>query len=96
MEAVYIPSEKDRAWISKHLYIDPIEGKVWKYFTALLGAREVGFQNKSGYHIVTVRNHPTPRAQLVWFAYHGVWPTLKVRRRNGIRHDDRIENLYLT
>lgn len=95
MDPVYIPSEKDQHWISKYLYVDPIEGKVWKYFASSQSTREMGFVNKGGYHIITVRNHPVSRAQIVWYTFHGKWPQQKVRHHNGIRNDDRIENLYL-
>lgn len=78
------------------LYIDPIQGIVLKYYPNQGVTKEFGFRNKKGYHIITIRNHPVPRAKIIWHAYYGEWPTRNVKHRNNVAWDDRIENLFLS
>lgn len=47
----------------------------------------------SGYMHGNIFNCRTRAHRLIWAWFHGVWPSGDVDHINGIRHDNRIENL---
>lgn len=59
---------------------------------------EVGSVGPYGYVVITFwdeRKKPkvTKRSHIVYWAYHGIWPTSQIDHDNRIRTDDRIDNL---
>ena len=57
-----------------------------------LGKRFGGKHNK-GYHHGTIKNKKYLEHRLVWLYHHGEWPKDQLDHINGIRDDNRIENL---
>lgn len=48
-----------------------------------------------GYRRGTLKGKIYQEHKLIWLYYHGEWPTLQVDHLNGIRDDNRIENLRI-
>jgi len=68
----------------------------WKH--SLTGSRRVagmvaGSINNDGYVIVEVAGKSVAAHRIVWLMHNGHWPTGEIDHINGIRHDNRIENL---
>jgi hypothetical protein len=52
-----------------------------------------GSRYDNGYVCIMVDNKLYKAHRLVWFYIHGVWPSKYIDHINGIRHDNRIDNL---
>ena len=52
-----------------------------------------GSVDKHGYSRVRIGSKTVLCHRLAWFYIHGVWPVGEIDHINGIRHDNRIENL---
>lgn len=46
-----------------------------------------------GYVVVTLRSRHYRAHRLIWLYVHGIWPSLDIDHRNGVRSDNRILNL---
>lgn len=53
----------------------------------------VGGRKRNGYRVVGAFWKVYPEHHLAWFLYHGRWPTEAIDHINGVRDDNRIENL---
>lgn len=65
-----------------------LTGTKWK-------GRRVGTRNQSGYTQVRIDGRSYQLHRLIWLWMTGEWPALQVDHRNGIRDDNRWENLRL-
>lgn len=55
-----------------------------------------GYVREDGYVEVGVDGHPYRGHRIAWALHHGAWPEGLLDHRNGVRHDNRIENLRPT
>lgn len=49
--------------------------------------------NQRGYRRVTIMKREFPAHRIVWLHFYGSWPVGEVDHINGVKHDNRIENL---
>ena len=72
------------------------DGHLWcvkkRSKNTVIGSR-AGCLYKTGYVYVSVNNKRIPEHRLIWLYHHGVWPKEFLDHINGIRDDNRIENL---
>lgn len=54
---------------------------------------EAGGLNQCGYVVVEVGGKAVGAHRIVWLMHTGSWPTCEIDHINGVRHDNRIENL---
>ena len=59
----------------------------------LKGERQAGFKNQRGYVKIKVDNKSYFAHRIAWYLYYGSWPNLDIDHINGIKDDNRIENL---
>lgn len=52
-----------------------------------------GAVNEDGYVIVETGGKATRAHRIIWLMHHGEWPRGEIDHFNGVRHDNRIENL---
>ena len=90
MQRKYSPEElKDR------LAYEPETGRLtWK---KLRNSLRIGHEAKSldvaGYVQINLPGAVVKGHRVAWAIYYGAWPTLHIDHINGVRHDNRIENL---
>lgn len=58
-----------------------------------LAGSVVGTTHGAGYKVVKIEQRMYLLHRLAWFYVHGVWPSQNIDHRNGIRCDNRIDNL---
>lgn len=81
--------------LTARLRYDPATGK----FTRVVSVRqykagtESGCYAKSGYVIVCINRRNYMAHVLAWFYAHAQWPHGEIDHRNGVRADNRLENL---
>lgn len=78
------------------LFYDPDTG-IWTWLKpsgkrAKIGVR-AGKPHKSGYWIITIDNRGYISSVLAFFYMTGRWPIRQIDHKNGVRDDDRWENL---
>lgn len=68
---------------------------LWKTTTCgrRIAGDEAGYINDDGYIVVEVKHKAAGVHRIVWLMHHGVWPDGEIDHINGIRNDNRIENL---
>ena len=67
-----------------------------KYFSSIKAGDEVGKgARKSGYSCANINHKQYYQHRLVWLYVYGEWPSKSIDHINGIRDDNRIENLRL-
>lgn len=52
-----------------------------------------GYMNNDGYIVVEAGGKAVGVHRIVWLIHKGKWPNGEIDHRNGVRHDNRIENL---
>ena len=58
------------------------------------GGKPAGVVHKGhGYVVIKLGTRGYLAHRLAWLHVHGVWPSLKLDHKNGVRSDNRIENL---
>lgn len=55
--------------------------------------KKAGHPNGLGYITVCIDQHRYKAHRLAWFYYYGKWPDHEIDHINGVRNDNRIENL---
>ena len=73
----------------ENILYNPITGK----FTRRVGKNKVGSLDKDGYLCIKVSNKTYKAHRLAWYLHYGDWPKEQLDHINGIRDDNRIENL---
>jgi len=82
----------------KHrLQYDPVTGQfTWKnpakYRSAYTG-KIAGSRHSHGYIVISIDSTPYPAHRLAWLYTHGEFPADCIDHINGVRSDNRIENL---
>ena len=76
----------------ENILYNPTTGK----FTRKVGKSKVGSLDKDGYLCIKVSNKTYKAHRLAWFKHYGVWPKDQIDHINGIRDDNRINNLRET
>lgn len=80
-----------------HDIFEYADGKLlWR--SSLTGKNRVkgnsaGYINKDGYIVVESAGKAIGAHRLVWLMHNGIWPVGEIDHMNGVRHDNRIENL---
>jgi HNH endonuclease len=56
---------------------------------------ECGWRDPNGYRRVTFKGVDTMVHRIIWALVHGAWPGQQIDHINGVKDDNRIENLRL-
>lgn len=64
-------------------------GKAYKAGTVM------GYPDSDGYLVATIDNHPHKLHRLAWLYVHGSCPSGQIDHKNGVRTDNRLDNLRL-
>lgn len=91
-------TELTQELISKVLKYDPISGTlIWisnlHSKRAIPNSRAGSLVKTTGYRSITLFGYSYLEHHLIWFIYHGVWPSGQIDHINQIRDDNRISNL---
>jgi hypothetical protein len=54
---------------------------------------EAGRMSSQGYRVIMIAGIEYPAHRIAWAHHHGKWPKNETDHKNGIRNDNRIENL---
>lgn len=82
---VYLTYCPDTGLFTKNRYKDP-RGRFW-------GGYKIGAKNVSGYIFITINKKQYLGHRLAWFYMTGEWPESQIDHINGVRTDNKIENL---
>jgi hypothetical protein len=86
--AIYEPQTGKMYWRAR-----PEERDVDIGWNIRNAGKEVGTLTPYGYRATTVDGHAVMVHRLIWLYVHGWFPTQQIDHINGIRDDNRIENL---
>ena len=95
------PTEEEENYIRENLRYDPETGHLWwiKHSDNPLSKRRrrldkpVGYKETKGYLCLNLFSTTWKCHRLAWFLYYGCWPKEVLDHINGIRVDNKIENL---
>lgn len=68
-------------------------GPVNKMWNARFCGKPAGHQQKTGYVAIGINGHMYRSHRLAWLHFYGEWPKHQIDHINGIRSDNRIENI---
>jgi hypothetical protein len=54
-----------------------------------------GYESRNGYVVIQIDGKNYAAHRLAWLYVHGAWPPCDIDHRNGVRSDNRIDNLRL-
>lgn len=80
------------AELAEMLSLDPATGRIYWRGNSRAG-KEAGTTGSEGYRLVVIRWKQYPIHRVVFALTHGRWPVLALDHINGIRDDNRPENL---
>lgn len=98
---------KDGRYVCQYLDYNPLDGTfLWKerpleMFKTIEDQRSWNTQHagkhagtfNQGYIQINILGDVVLAHRLAWLVYYGAWPSMTIDHINGIRHDNRIENL---
>lgn len=95
--AVLVPPREWLDEVKRSLSYDPMTGEILWLVTrgAAKAGTKAGGLTPKGYVIINMRGRWVRGHQLAWFFMTDEWPTLEMDHKNGVRHDNRWENLRL-
>ena len=67
--------------------------KVSKYASTVKAGQQFGCYDSSGYRVGTLKGKLYKEHRLIWLYHYGEWPKECIDHINGVRDDNRIENL---
>jgi hypothetical protein len=82
--------------LREKLYFDPLTNRIcWKvaHPPYPVGQPVYALQKKNGYRIVRLKRVNFMEHRLIWFFVHGAWPKNGLDHKNGIKDDNRPDNL---
>lgn len=88
----------DVDWLRSEFNLCPLTGRFVRARDGGSGGRlkagtVAGYRRKDGYRRISLKGKDYLEHRLVWFYVHGVWPAQDTDHVNGIRDDNRPENL---
>lgn len=88
-------TKEEGDWFKDNFRYDPDTGYLWwtKRGNGRQTDRPVGTLDNHGYLRTQIKRKPFKMHRLAWFLYHGVWPKKYIDHINGVKNDNRIENL---
>ena len=82
--------------LREKLYFDPLTNRIcWKvaHPPYPVGQPVYALQKRNGYRIVRLKRVNFMEHRLIWFFVHGAWPKNGLDHKNGIKDDNRPDNL---
>jgi len=83
--------------IKECLKYEPKTGKIYWNYNKICSKKkiggEAGYLNKRGYIEIRINYKLYTAHRVAWFLHYGEWPKQQIDHINGIRNDNRIENL---
>lgn len=67
--------------------------ELWKLWTSKCAGKVAGTIDDSGYVNINAMGFFIRGHSIVWALHHGAWPQFEIDHINGVRTDNRIENL---
>jgi len=92
--AIHVPPTVEE--LKERFSYDPETGVViYKVDVAynVVKGRVAGSVSKGGYLSVRINGRGYPLHRVIWALHHGEWPPHFIDHRNGVRFDNRIDNL---
>lgn len=82
------------SFIWKHRSVDWFpDNRAWRIWNTRFAGSSAGSLHSSGYMDIGLFGYPFRAHRLAWVYVHGEWPEHEIDHINGVRDDNRIDNL---